>query len=74
MRVVPCVSGEAVAYLVVRRAAATAARCVLAQAFRLLRLIGPSRWPHVLGEGFLARDASVSVVVIHHLSSIVELN
>jgi len=32
----------------------------------LLRLIGPSRWPHVLGEGFLARDASVSVVVVVH--------
>jgi hypothetical protein len=34
----------------------------------LLGLICPSGWAHILGEGFLARDASVVVVVvIHHL-------
>jgi hypothetical protein len=36
-----------------------------------LWLIGPSGWAHILGEGFLARDASVlAVVVVHHLKII----
>jgi len=34
----------------------------------LLWLIGPSRWPHFLGEDFLARDASVLVVVVSVLN------
>jgi hypothetical protein len=40
-----------------------------------LWLIGPSGWPHILGEGFLARDAGVlaAVVVHHNLISVIAI-
>jgi len=61
--------------------AATAARRILTLARDLLVrgfglwfwLIGPSCWPHVLGENFLARGASVVVVVVvHHFKIIAD--
>jgi hypothetical protein len=36
-------------------------------------LISPIGWPHVLGENFLAGNASVLVVVVvHHFKSIAD--
>jgi hypothetical protein len=35
-----------------------------------LRLIGPSRWPHVLGEGFLAGDPCVVIMIVVHCYNI----
>ena len=69
--VMPCIiSGRAIAVLLVATAAPATGR-VLASPVSLLVggwlwLIGPSGWAHILGEGFLARDASVIVVVVHH--------
>jgi hypothetical protein len=69
--VMPCIiSGRAIAVLLVATAAPATGR-VLASPVSLLVggwlwLIGPSGWAHILGEGFLARDASVLAVVVHH--------
>ena len=76
--IVPSViGGGAIAVLLVV-AAATAARRVLAAPIGLLvrgrlRLVGPSRWPHILGVDFLARDASVVVVVVVHNLKILKM-
>ena len=79
--IVPSVIGGRSVAVGIIWAAAPAARRILALPVLLLvggfglwlGLIGPSRWPHVLGEGFLARDASVSVVVVvHHFKSVVD--
>ena len=48
------------------RLTASTARRIFTPSARL-RLIGPSRWPHVLGKGFLARGASVVVVIRHNI-------
>ena len=43
-----------------------ATKCSTLGLLGLLGLVRPMGWPHVLGEGFLARGASVVVVVVVH--------
>ena len=70
--VVPCVRSVAVGYLVVGRAAATAARCILTLALGLVGLYHLAKLSLGIGIEFFAGGHHISEVVVHHGINITE--